>query len=209
MPRSVLACLNSLEVIVKTKLAVIVALFAFALTAVPAEAKSQKKKTTAYQKPVKMLIGAIRYKKDDMALKLLALDQMTVELNKNHLDKVSAAQKKAFAKNLGVLLKKLSFPKARDLFKHLDAILYDEPVVKGDRASIKSTIVVHRAYKKTELVITWSLLKKGKNWLILDTTTVGESTSAGIREDQVDPLFKEGGIKLVLQKMEEKIKELK
>ncbi len=193
----------------KTKLAVLVTLFAFALTAVPAEAKSKKKKTTEYQKPVKMLIGAIRYKKDAMALKLLALDQMTQELNINHWAKVDAAQKKRFAKNLAILLQKLSFPKARELFQHIDAILYDEPTVKGDRATIKSTIVVHRAYKKTELVITWSLLKKGKNWLILDTTTVGESTSAGIREDQVDPLFKEGGIKLVLQKMEEKIKELK
>ena len=193
----------------KTKLAVFIALFAFALHPLPAEAKGKKQKTTEYQKPVKMLIGAIRYKKDAMALKLLALDAMTQELNAGHWAKVKADEKKKFAKNLGILLQKLSFPKARELFQHIDAILYDEPTVKGDRATIKSTIVVHRAYKKTELVITWTLLKKGKKWLVLDTKTVGESTTAGIREDQVDPLFKEGGMKLVLQKMDEKIKETK
>ena len=194
----------------RTKLPVFIVLFAFAIAALPAEAKPKKKeKTTQYQKPVKMLIGAIRYKKDDMALKLLALDTMTAELNRSHWAKMSADQRKAFEKNLGILLKKLSFTKARDLFKHLDAILYDEPEVKGDRAKIKSTIVVHRAYKKTELVITWTLLKRGKKWLVLDTTVAGESTMEGLRDDQVDPLVKEGGIKLLLQKMEEKIKSLK
>jgi len=198
---------------VRTKLPVFIVLFAFALAALPAEAKSKKKKkrakTTQYQKPVKMLIGSIRYKKDDLALKMLALDAMTAGLNKSHWAKMSDAQKKAFKQNLSTLLKKLSFAKARDLFKHLDAILYDEPEVKGDRAKIKSTIVVHRNYKKTEMVITWTLLKKGKKWLVLDTVMAGDSTMEGLREDQVDPLVKEGGVKGLLKAMEDKIKSLK
>jgi len=195
---------------VRTKLIAVAALFAFALSAAPAEAKGKKKKqkTTQYQKPVKMLIGAIRYKKDKLALKLLALDQMTKELNASHWDEMKPAERKEFEKNLGILLQKLSFPKARDLFKHIDAILYDQPTVKGDRATIKSTIVVHRAYKKKEIVITWTLFKRGKKWLILDTKTVGESTTKGLREDQVDPLVNEGGVKKLLQAMRDKVKEL-
>ncbi len=192
----------------RTKLPVFVLLLVFSLCPAPGFAKPKKKKTTQYQKPVKMLIGAIRYKKDKMALKLLALEDMTKELNRNHWDKMSAAQKKEFQQNLGILLKKLSFPKARELFKHIDAILYDQPAVKGGRATIKSTIVVHRAYKKKELVITWTLIKKGKKWIILDTKTVGESTMKGIQEDQVDPLVKEGGVKLLLKTMADKVKEV-
>lgn len=180
-----------------------------------APAQAQKKgaagkdeKTTEYQKPVKLLIGAIRYQKDDMAIKLLALDVMTRELNTHHLAKMSDAQKKEFETGLGLLLRKLSFPKARELFQHIDAILYEDPKLSGDRATLKSTIVVHRAYKKQELVLVWTLVKKGKAWLILDVETVGESTLEGIREEQVDPLVKEGGVDLLMKKLREKLAEV-
>lgn len=196
----------------KTKLTAIALSLCFALSALTlsaeVEAKKKKQKTTAYQKPVKMLIGSIRYKKDKVALKMLAVDQMSKELNASHWAKMSAAEKKEFEKNLGILLQKISFVQARKMFKHIDAILYTDPVVKGNRATIKSTIVVHKAYKKKELVLTWTLLKRGKKWLVLDVWTVGESTIKGLREDQIDPLVKEGGVKKLLQAMRDKMKEL-
>ena len=167
-----------------------------------------KKKTTKYQKPVKMLIGAIRYNKDKLALKMLALDDMSKGLMTKHWAKMSPAVQKEFVAGLATLLSRLSFPKARDMFKHIDAILYDPPKVKGDKVDLKSTIVVHRSYKKTELVLTWTLIKKGKKWLIYDVTSVGESTLAGIRDDQINPLVKEGGIKLLMEKMRAKVKEV-
>ncbi len=190
---------------------------ALALAAAPAlaagEPRVPKGVEAQLQKPVKMLIGAIRYKKDDLALKLLALEEMTRQLCLHHLTRMSPAQKKEFEQHLGALLQKISFVKARELFAHIDAILYDPPSYKpgtGDRELLlRSTIVVHRAYKKQELVLTWTLIKGKKGWLILDVTTAKVSTLESLREEQIDPLVKEGGVALLLKKMREKLAELK
>lgn len=161
-----------------------------------------------FQKPIKMLIGAIRYGKDDLALKMLNIDKMSAEVNKNHWGKMSPAEQKEFTAGLGTLIKKLSFPKAREIFKHLDAVLYGKAEVKGKTATIKTTIVIHRAYKKTELVISWTLVKD-KGWKVLDTKTVGESTLKGIREAQVDPLVKEGQVALLMKTLRDKLASVK
>jgi ABC-type transporter MlaC component len=174
-----------------------------------AEASSKTRGEEAqFRLPIKKLIGAIRYKKDDLALKLLALGAMTRALNESHWAKMSAAQRTTFETSLGKILAKLSFPKARKLFEHIDAILYSSPELTGDKAQIKTTIVVHRAYKKQELVITWVLTKE-KGWKIFDTINVGESTLKGIREEQIDPLVKEGGVALLMKKLQDKLTELK
>ena len=187
-------------------------LLMLSLLAFPAPAQAQKKGGNKahkkFQKPVKMLIGAIRYGKYDLALKLLDLDQMTRRLNAGHWAKMNAAQRAEFSKHLGTLLKKLSFVKARGLFKHIDAVLYDAPKLGAKQVSIRSTIVVHRAYKKKELVITWFMLKHKRGYRIVDVKTVGESTVAGLREEQIDPLVKEGGVALLLKKMRAKVAEV-
>ena len=199
----------SLEVDVKNKLLLLsVALGLMMISPpLPASPKASKKAVKQYQKPVKMLIGAIRYKKDGLALKMLALDEMTHQLCIHHWGKMNADQRKEFSQNLGVLLRKISFPKARDLFKHIDAILYDPPKVKGKQVDLRTTIVVHRSYKKKELVLTWTLFKGKKGWMILDVTTAKQSTIEGLREEQIDPLVKDGGVALLLKKMREKMAE--
>jgi ABC-type transporter MlaC component len=190
------------------KLLVVLTLPCLLLASAPLLAGPKKaagKADKVYQKPVKMLIGAIRYGKDKLALKMLDLDEMTHQLNLHHWNKMNPSQRMEFSKSLGFLLSKLSFPKARKIFKQIDAILYDPAKVKGNQVTLRNTIVIHRSYKKEELVLTWTLIKGGKGWRILDVKTVGESTLVGIREEQVDPLVKEGGVPLLMKQLREKV----
>ena len=46
-------------------------------------------------------------------------------------------------------------------------------------------------------------------WKVADTTMLGQSTAEGIREDQVEPLLKEGGVSKVLEALRGKVAELK
>ena len=178
--------------------------FSFSPVGARAQAKVSPKEVKKLQKPIKVLIGAVRYGKNALGLKQLALDEMSAQMCKNHWAKMSAAQKKEFSSNLGTLLRLISFRKSKELFKHIDAILFDSPKMLGkDRASIRNTIVVHRAYKKKELQLTWILLKKGKKWQILDLRTIGKTTIEKMRTKQINPLVKKGGVKLLLQKMRE------
>ena len=55
--------------------------------------------------------------------------------------------------DLETVIRKSSFKRGQEMFEHLDAVLYDDVRETGDSAKCKSTIVIHRAYKKTELVI--------------------------------------------------------
>ena len=59
---------------------------------------------------------------------------------------------------------------------------------EGPEVGCQSTIVIHRDLKKTEVVIDWALIEEGGNWKVVDMVWMGESTIAGLREDQVLPL---------------------
>ena len=199
-----MSALLEVDVFKKLLPMMVVVCFLIPAAGASAQAKVSKKEAKKLQKPIKVLINAVRYKKDDLGLKQLALDEMSRQLCIKHWAKITAAQKKEFSANLGTLLKLVSFRKSRDLFKHIDAILFDSPrLEKGGKASIRNTIVVHRAYKKKEIQITWILVKQKKKWRILDLQTIGKTTITRLRSEQIEPLIKEGGIKLVLKKMRE------
>lgn len=160
------------------------------------------------QKPIKTLINAIRYSKDDLATKQIAYDVMVEKLLQDEWTKASDADKKEITANMEKLIRCISFPAGRDIFKYLDNVLYDAPRADGDVTKVKSTVVVHRDLKKTELVIDWAVSKSGGQWKIYDTIMQGESTLAGIRDEQVKPLLKEGGLPAVKKAMNEKIAEV-
>ena len=192
------------KVIKKLLLAVVVIGLCSPASGVLAQARVSKKEAKKLEKPIKVLIGAVRYGKDALGLKQLALDDMSKEMCIKHWSTMSAAQRSEFSKNLGTLLRLISFRKSRDLFKHIDAILFDSHKMLGKgRASIRNTIVVHRAYKKKELQLTWILIKKGKKWQVVDLRTIGKTTIEKMRVKQINPLVKKGGVKLLLQKMRE------
>ena len=174
-----------------------------------AQGKVSKKDQKKLEKPVKVLVGAVRYGKGAMALKQLALEEMAAEMCKDHWAKISAADKKKFTANLGTLLQQ-RFPKFKEQLKHLSAILFSQHKMLGkDRASLKNTLVVHSKVYKKEYQLSWILIKKGKKWQGLDLITVGKSFLVKMRTKQINPLVAKGGIKLVLQKMDAMIAKAK
>ncbi|MBC7794558.1 MAG: ABC transporter substrate-binding protein [Clostridia bacterium] len=168
------------------------------------------------QKPIKTLINSIRYTKDDLATKQVAYDVMVEKLLGDAWKTASDADKKEITANMEQLIRCISFPAGRDIFKYLDNVLYDAPRVDGEATKVKSTVVIHRELKKSEIVIDWVVTRSpsqpsskpgSSTWKVLDTVIQGESTLAGIRDDQVKPLLKEGGLPAVKKAMNDKIGE--
>lgn len=183
--------------------------FTFTLNGLPTHAQADAAADKATQKALKSLVGSIRYGKDDLAAKQIAFGAMSKGLLTDTWAKMTPAQQAEFQKSLEGLVRGLSFPKGKDMFQYLDAMLYDAARVEGDQAKVRSTVVVHRDYKKTEIIIDWVLVQEGGAWKVLDTVMLGESTLAGLRDEQVKPLVKEGGVDAVLKAMRDKLAELK
>ncbi|MEZ0313750.1 MAG: ABC transporter substrate-binding protein [Myxococcota bacterium] len=183
--------------------------FAFVLSlALTSVANAQAPSTAEGQKPIKTLINAIRYSKDDLATKQVGYDVMVEKLMDTSWKDASDADKKELISGMEKLIRGISFPAGRDIFKYLDNVLYDAPRLDKDQVKVKSTVVIHRDLKKSEIVIDWVIAKSGGQWKVYDTVMQGESTLAGIRDEQIKPLLKEGGVAAVKKAMNEKVAEI-
>jgi len=161
------------------------------------------------EKTIKTVLTSVRYGKDSIAVKKIDFDKMAeLSMGESWKD-VSPADRKKLSSGIQTITEKLSFPKGRDLFKHLDAILYDAPRVTKDNAHLKTTIVVHRNYKKQEMVIDFILYRGPNGWKIVDTVILGESTLEGFYEDQIEPLLDKGGIPAVMAALDARLNKLK
>lgn len=160
-------------------------------------------------KPLKTIINSVRYSKDQAALKLFAVEDQGKMLVAENWAQGSDAQRKEFQELFLQLFGKIAFPKIRKNFENLDTVLYEEPSVTGDTASIASTILINHPLKKQELKVKYQLLKQGAGWKVVDVAVLGDSMLTGIRDDQVQPLLKEGGWNALLKAMREKVQELK
>jgi phospholipid transport system substrate-binding protein len=165
-------------------------------------------------KPVKTLVQSVRYGKDVLALKNLHGEQQARFLLGDAWDKASEAQRKEFVELFHTLFAKIAFPKVRDNFKNLDTINYEQPEATGEAAKLASTVVINHPAKKQELKLKYTLAKgkddKGKEvWKVVDVAVLGDSMLTGIRDDQVQPLLKEGGWDAVIKAMRAKADELK
>lgn len=153
----------------------------------------------AVQKTLKTLVNAIRYSKNDLALKQLDLDGMGQKLMGEAWAQMDEPQRKTFIKDLGRMLSGLSFSRGREIFQYLDAVLYAPSTASGSEVRCKSTVVIHRDLKKKEMPIEWVLHQEGASYKVVDTIFLGESTAEGVREEQVAPLLKDGGVAAVLK----------
>lgn len=178
---------------------------ALAFHAAPARAADDP----AVQKTLKTLVNAIRYGKYDLASKQLAYDEMAKSLMEDTWAAMSEAERKEMSAGLQTLIEKRSFVKANEQFKYLDALLFDPVRKDASTLRCKSTIVIHRSMKKTEIVIDWVLAQVGGAWRVLDTYMAGESTLGSIREDEVQPIIKEGGLPAVMKALRAKVAEAK
>lgn len=160
-------------------------------------------------KPLKTVVGAIRQGKDLVALKLFAGDEQGKFLLGDDWAKGTDAQRKDFIDTFHQVFGKVAFPKIRENFKNLDTVLYEEPKIDGDRAEIPSVILINHPLKKQELKLRYSLVKQAGAWKVVDVSVLGDSWLKGIRDDQVRPIFTEGGWDKLLKLMREKNAELK
>ena len=174
--------------------------------ALPAFAASAKDEVS---KPLKVVVSSVRYGKDKVALKAFAGDEQGKVLMGDEWAKGTDAQRKEFVELFHTLFGKLAFPKIRKNFENLDTVLYDDPAITGDRADIASTILINHPLKKQELKVKYNLIKEKAGWSVIDVTVLGDSMLKGIRDDQIQPLFKEGGWDNVLKAMRTKVAELK
>ncbi len=160
-------------------------------------------------KPLKTVVNSVRFGKDIAALKMFAGDEQGKYLLGDEWAKGTDAQRKDFIDQFHQLFGKIAFPKIRKNFENLDTVLYDEPTITGDRAEIPSMILINHPLKKQELKLKYSLVKQGAGWKVIDVLVLGDSMLAGIRDDQVQPIFKEGGWEKLLTLMKAKTAELK
>jgi phospholipid transport system substrate-binding protein len=159
-------------------------------------------------KPIKGVVGSVRQGRDVAALKYFANEEQGKLLVGDHWEKGTDAQRKEFTQLFNTLFAKIAFPKIRENFKNLDTILYEPPKVEGKNATVGSTILINHPLKKQELKAKYTLVKSGNDWKVVDVSVLGDSMLTGIREDQVQPLLKEGGWNGLLDAMRAKAKEL-
>jgi len=158
-------------------------------------------------KPLKTVVGSVRYGKDLAALKLFAADDQGKYLLGDAWEKGTADQRKEFSQLFQTLFGKIAFPKVRKNFENLDSITYDEPKVDGDKAEVASLILINHPLKKQELKLKYQLTNHG-GWKVVDVAVLGDSMLKGIKEDQIDAIMKEGGWPHLLDLMRQKAKEL-
>ncbi|MFE8602587.1 ABC transporter substrate-binding protein [Archangium violaceum] len=159
-------------------------------------------------KPVKTVVQSVRYSKDDIALKQLANEEQGRFLLGEEWEKGTDAQRKEFTKLFHSLFAKIAFPKVRENFKNLASITYDDPAVEGDKANVKSTVVIEHPLKKQEMKLQYIVVKSQGGWKVLDVAVLGDSMLTGIRDDQVQPILKQGGWDKLLELMRAKEAEL-
>ncbi len=181
-------------------------LFALALLSTTTFAATPKDEVS---KPLKVVVNSVRYGKDVLALKSFAGDEQGKALMGEQWAKGTDAQRKEFVELFHQLFGKIAFPKIRKNFENLDTVLYEEPVITADRANIGSTILIKHPLKNQELKVKYQLIKSKGGWQVIDVAVLGDSMLKGIREDQIEPLFKEGGWAGVNKAMKDKNTELK
>lgn len=159
-------------------------------------------------KPLKTVVGSVRYGKDLAALKQFAGEEQGKFLLGDDWAKGTPAQQKEFVELFQTLFAKIAFPRIRENFKHLETVLYDAPKVEGDSATTNSTIVILHALKKQELKVKYRLARSAGSWKVVDATVLGASMLGDIKTEQIVPIMKEGGWEHLLKLMREKAKEV-
>ncbi|EMO54728.1 toluene tolerance protein Ttg2D [Leptospira noguchii] len=139
---------------------------------------------------VKKLIGFIRYKKNDKAIVLIHVKQFSNQLLKSS-GKIGDSDRKEFEEAISEFIIHRSFPIAHKYFDKID-INYEKPVLKGDNATLASSIIWNGSERIT---FSWILMKIEGNWYVTDFLNEGKYASETNRVKSIDPSIKKNGIK--------------
>lgn len=167
--------------------------------AVPALAAAPKDDAVA--KPVKTVVQSVRYERDAAALKLFGSEEQGKFLLGDAWAKGTDAQRKEFVELFQGLFAGIAFPRVRENFKNLDSITYEPADVKGNEATVASTIFIKHPLKTQEMKLKYRLIKDAAAWKVVDVTVLGSSMLQDIRDSQVQPLLNQGGWDLLLTRM--------
>jgi phospholipid transport system substrate-binding protein len=170
--------------------------------AMHAQAQS-KIENNAILKPVKALIPNIRANKDAQAFQHVNLDAVSRYLLQDWYAGSTETQRKEFARLFQSIFTKIAFPRVRENLKNLTSQVYDPPQVTGHEATVDSRIELFHEMKKQEIKMKYSLVKEKGAWKIVDVAVLGGSVLKEIREQNVQPKLKEGGITALLGHMQE------
>lgn len=171
-----------------------------------AEASAQD---AAVKRPITAVIGNVRQKRDLKALEHFHLEEQGRLLLGDAWAKGTDAQRKEFKELFARIFGKIAFPKIRQNLEHLAATPFGALKVEGDRAKVDSVLVIMHPLKKQELKLRYDVVKDKAAWKVVDVAVLGDSMLTGIREDQIEPLLKEGGWDKLLEVMRQKDAELK
>ena len=159
-------------------------------------------------KAIVTLIGAVRYGKFMMGLKYLDGQAQGAFLLGADWTKGDDKQRAEFVTLFHTLFAKVAFPKMQKNFENIQTVVYDAPLVTGNRAVVKSTLVVLHALKKQEYKLKYQLMLTGTEWKLVDVDVLGESMLTGVRNEQIVPIMKEGGWPNLLELLRKKAKSL-
>lgn len=155
---------------------------------------------------IKKLIGAVRYSRDASAVATFAGDAQGAFLCGESWGKATDAQKKEFVELFHKMFAAIAFPNIRKNFEKLETILYDAPTIRGDKATLGSTIVILHPMKKQEIVATYDMLKQDGTWKVVDVTVKGDkSMLTNIRDEQVQKILASGGFDKLLDLMRKRV----
>lgn len=161
------------------------------------------------EKPVKTFVNAIRYGKDDLALKQVDGETQGQLLLGTTWAQGTADQKLEFIKLFHKIFQAAAFPKLRDNLQKIETILYDAPKAEGAHTLLTSTLVVLHPMKKEEIKVHYLLSGNKAGYRLVDVTFEGDqSLLTNVRTEQVEPLLKEGGWPNLLTQMRTRVAEL-
>jgi phospholipid transport system substrate-binding protein len=170
----------------------------------------------ASSKPIKRLLTAIRYQKDELALSSFDGQAQGQLIFGDVWTQKSDEERQRFVNTLHAFFTVVAFPKIRKkYFAHLETILYGDPDTHEDGSvRLRATIVVLHALKKDEIPVDFILRPAQDKWRIVDFAIAPDkdkpsSFIVDLRERQMKPLLEKKGWDGLIETMENRVAELK
>jgi phospholipid transport system substrate-binding protein len=161
------------------------------------------------KKPIQTFVNAVRYEKNDLALKFVDGEAQGTLLLGEDWARGTAAQRTEFIKLFHVIFSQLAFPKLKDNLQKIETILYGAPEERDGYVEITSTLVVLHPMKKQEVKVRYRLSETKGAYRLVDVTFEGdESLLTHIRDEQIRPLLADGGWNGLLGQLRARVAEI-
>ena len=163
----------------------------------------------ATERPIKTFVNAVRYGKDTIALKQVDGEAQGRILLGKAWDEGTDAQRKEFVALFHRVFSATAFPKLKDNLQKIETIVYSAPEKNGKNAKVTSTLVLLHPLKKEEIEVHYDLVKTKVGYRLVDVTFDGDrSLLTNVREDQVGPLYADGGWPNLLAQLKKRVAQL-